>query len=100
MKMPSGTVFSYYEPCIFTQLMIKADDGGWGNDFLIDNLIGAVENESSGDFSEKCGRMERGESLPVDFDFTGREGLFDDDQLFAIYEEEDKKKLIKRLMND
>ena len=47
MKMPSGTVFSYYEPCIFTQLMIKADDGGWGNDFLIDNLIGAVENDEA-----------------------------------------------------
>ena len=41
--------------------------------------------------------MESGESMPVDFEVTSREGLFEEEQLFAVYEKEDVEKLIKRL---
>jgi len=100
MKLPIGTVFSYYEPCVFRDLLIKvSDDKQWPTDFLYDDLIGAVKNKGSDDFSEKCRRMELGESLPVDFEYTGREGLFEDEQLFAVYEKDDVEQLIKRLQN-
>lgn len=100
VKLPAETLFSYYEPCVFTDLMVKNEtwffDGG-GSDFLTDSIIGAIENTSSDDFFEKCERMELGETVPMDFEFTGREGLFDEKQLFAVYEKEDVKKLIDRL---
>lgn len=96
--MPAGTVYSYYEPCSFRELEIKADEpGNYDNDWLFDSVIGAVANDSSGDFSEKCQRMENGESMPLDFEYTGRDGLFEDEQLFAVYEKEDVEALIKRL---
>lgn len=98
MQMPSGTVFSYYEPCIFRGLHIKdsAPEKGYP-DFSMSDLIGAVENNSSGDFVDKCDDMERGESKSVDFEYSGREGLFDDKLLYAVYEKADVEKLIQRL---
>ena len=98
MKMPVGTVFSYYEPCCFRDLMVKASDlKGWEMDFLYDNIIGGIKTVSSEDFSTKCDQMEMGESVPMDFEYTSREGLFDDEQLYAVYEKEDIEKLVKRL---
>ena len=100
MEMPAGTVFSYYHPCVFQGLYIKdsAPEKGYP-DFSMSDLIGAVENYSSEDFNDKCDRMEAGESLPVDFECSGREGLFDDELLYAIYETADIQKLITRLSN-
>lgn len=98
MKLPKETVFSYYEPCVFRELMIKvSDDKGWPTDFLYDSIIGKIDSKSSEDFSNKCEMMEKGESVPMDFESTGREGLFDDEQLYAVYEKEDVEKLIARL---
>lgn len=100
MEMPSGVVWSYYKPCVFHGLYVKDSDSVLVDpspDFSVSDLIGAVENDSSGDFMEKCERMERGESLPVDFEYSSREGMFDDKQLFAVYEREDVEKLIDRL---
>ena len=99
MKLPLGTVFSYYEPCVFHDLNVKASDlkEGWEVDFLYDEIIGAIDSHSSEDRSDKCEAMERGESVPMDFESTGREGLFDEERLYAIYEKEDVEKLIDRL---
>lgn len=97
LKMPQGTVFSYYKPCFFNGLYIKNSDENDEIDFVVSNLVGAVEVNNSEDFVEKCGRMEKGESLSTDFNFSGREGMFDNEQLFAIYEKDDVEKLIKEL---
>ncbi len=99
MQMPQGTVWSYYEPCVYQGLFIKDDNPSDAPDFLCSDLIGAIDNNSSGDFIDKSERMENGESLPVDFEMTGREGMFDHLQLFAVYEKEDVAKLIERLQN-
>ena len=98
LKLPIGTVWSYYEPCCFQDLNIKASDlSGWETDFLYDPIIGQIDTKSSDEFLEKCDFMEKGGSVPMDFEATSREGLFDEDQLFAIYEKEDVEKLITRL---
>lgn len=42
--------------------------------------------------------MQDGEpSPPMDFDFAGRDGMFDKDQLFAVWERRDVEALIKVL---
>lgn len=98
MEMPAGTVFSYYNPCYFHGLNIKDSDPEKGYpDFSMSDLIGAFACNSSDDFTTKCEQMEKGESLPVDFENSGREGLFDDNLLYAIYEKKDVQKLITRL---
>jgi hypothetical protein len=98
MEMPAGTVFSYYQPCFFNGLSIKDSSPEKGYpDFSMSDLIGSVEHGNSDEFSTKCDQMELGESMPVDFEFSGREGLFDDELLYAVYEKEDVIKLINRL---
>ena len=98
MKEPEGTLFSYYKPCYFEGLHAK--DTGYEKDnpdFSMSDFIGAVKSDSSNDLFEKCDRMELGESFPVDFEFSGREGLFDEELLYAVYDKEDVRKLIARL---
>lgn len=57
MKLPIGTVFSYYKPCVFNGLYIKDSGPEYEIDFTMSDLIGAVENSSSEDFGEKCDRQ-------------------------------------------
>ena len=98
MQMPEGTLYSNYSPFVFNDLCIKDDNPKTGcPDFSCSSLIGAVENNGDSNFTINCEKMEFGESMPVDFEFSGREGLFDEDMLYAIYEKDDVIKLIKRL---
>ena len=100
MELPAGTVFSYYEPCVFHDLNIKDSEPNDGSpDFVISGLIGSVAHTSSEEFVENCEKMQRRYSMPVDFELTGREGLFDHEQLFAVYERADVEILIERLKN-
>lgn len=98
-KYPSGTLYSKYEPCVFNGLMIKCDT--LLHDFVYQDLIGNVKAHDSGEYANKLeSALETGESLELDFDFAGRDGLFEDDQLFAVYEENDVKQLIDRITNE
>lgn len=94
-ELPVGTIYSKYEPCVLIGLMSKGET--WEVDFLYDDLIANVECDSSEDMFDKCNKMEKGESIGLDFDFTGRDGMFEDDQLFAIYEKVDIEKFIDKL---
>ena len=96
-SLPKGTVFSKYMPSVFDGLMIK--DTSWDVDFLYQDLIGNIDADSSDDFYYMCQAAERGESLNLDFDTVERDGLFEDNQLFAIYETNDVEGLICRLLN-
>jgi hypothetical protein len=98
LKTPVGTVFHYYKPCVFDGLYIKTSGSDDTTDFCMQELIGALMSESSEQFNDACDRMEIGESAPCCFDFSGREGLFDDEQLFAVLEDSDVEALIQRLI--
>lgn len=94
-KMPVGTIFSKYEPCIFQGLMCLKGHGEV--DFFYDDMLENIENASSNDFSDKCRAMEKGESFKLDFEYTGRDGFFEEGQLFAIYEKKDVIDFIYKL---
>lgn len=97
MKLPEGTIFAYYRPCIFGGLHIKGTTGP--HDFDVMSLDGNIECDGSEDFVDILDNaVESGESFDLDFDRYGREGFFDNDQLFAIYEEKDMIGLINTLI--
>ena len=100
LLLPPETVFSYYEPCIFSGLYVKVcQPGQYKNDFLTDNLIGEIYCDGSHEMIDLLEESrETGKSLKLDFDCTDRDGMFNDEQLFAIYEKEDVSSLIVRLM--
>jgi len=99
LKTPSGTLWSYYEPCIFRGLSIKTTDSSdYENDFVYLDLIGEFDIPKDSEYAEICARMEQGESVSASFEETRREGLFDDNQLFLVYEKEDVKNMAKTLL--
>ena len=99
MQTPKETVFSYYEPTVFRGLFIKTSDKySFKSDILFDDMICCVDSDESGEFFDKCLAMEKGgSSEPLNFEITEREGLHNKEQLYAVYEEQDVKDLIKRL---
>jgi hypothetical protein len=97
LAMPAGTVFSKYKPCIFGDLCIKEDTLAT-DDFLVQQLVDPIECTGSSDLSFKLeGARLLGESLSMDFDCLGRDGCFDEEQLFAVWERADVEALIGRL---
>ena len=96
LALPPGTLFSKYEPCVFEDLCIKGET--WGNDFQVQQIADAIESTGCEDFSKRLFHSEvEGDSLPMDFNCMGRDGCFDDDQLFAVWERADVEALIVRL---
>lgn len=96
LKLPANTVFSDYEPCNFGPLMIKGDNVG--NDYSEQQIADAIKCSDSGEFIdllEKAGKEEI--SVDMDFDCEYRNGLFEDDGLYAIWEKKDIQALIERL---
>jgi hypothetical protein len=95
--LPPNTVFAKYEPFVFSELEIKGET--WGSDFLVaSSLSSAIKCSGAGEFIELLERAEKtGESLAMDFESEGRDGCFEDNQLFAVWEEVDVVALIQRL---
>ena len=95
-ELPSNTVFSKYQPCIFDEIQIKGET--WEVDFLAQSIHDAIKCSRSKEYGELLLRAEKtGESVAFDFDCQERDGLFEDEQLFAVWEEADVRALIERL---
>lgn len=98
LKQPHGILFSKYKPCILEELMIKGDS--LINDFYYQDIGNSIDSNDSGDYADKLfDSKKNGTELKMDFYCQGRDGLFEDDQLFAIWSDEDRKSLIDRLTN-
>lgn len=108
LNMPAGTVYSTFEPLLFGPLAIKGDTR-WhdGNDpartdFLHQDINAPLALppgvESSGHWLDVTDTsLTTGSSIPMDFDSTSRDGMFEADCLFAVWEPQDVRALILRL---
>jgi len=103
LAMPPLTVYAKYEPCIVGPLMVKGDTCGvLPPDGVGDWTYATFENPINGGSDElfhNFAAMERGSSYPLETfdDCVGRDGLFDKDQLFVIYERDDLLKMVDLL---
>lgn len=101
LAMSPGTIFAKYRPCVFEELLIKGETLRSGNDFLYQPLVGAIDAHSSEVFEDKLHAAELagadGPEVAMDFDVESRDGLYDADQLFAVWSREDVEGLIERL---
>ena len=103
LQLPKGTVYAEYEPCIFGALSIKSNCTSSGNDFYF-AIVNSVESSGSEEMLDRLIEMkENGKSFPIELDVTYRDGCFNDDQLYAVWEKEDVQSLItvlqKSLLN-
>lgn len=95
-ELPAGTIYCKYAPQYFGELEIKGDT--LDSDFVCAPLCGLVESESSNEMHYILDSAEKtGDSFKFDLDGYGRDGLYEDKQLFAIYETDDIVQLIEKL---
>lgn len=99
--LPKGTLYSDYEPCIFTSLKVKGltlYSEEKPIDFIYESLIGNIDADSSNHFVDMLDEAEKNKtSLPMDFECGERDGFYEETQLFAIYEKNDLEDFIKKL---
>ena len=101
MRLPSGTIFAKGKPWAFGELCrfddaIRRDDGR-PFDFVYTPLVGIDMGEDSGEWASRMDDMlENGASYPINT-MAGRDGCFDDDELFLVYEPADIEQLITLL---
>jgi len=94
--MPEGTVFMKYEPCVFEPLSVKGET--WEFDFISASITDEVDADSSEEMENKLRYAENsGESIDMDFEGYIRDGCFEPNQLFAVYEKKDIEGLINKL---
>lgn len=98
-KLPNGTIFSKYEPCYFSGMEIKYDNCG-ERDFISVGLSQPFlrgQNRDGDDIAIIELSQEAGSSFDLDFEIAGRDGCFEDEQLFAIWETNDLIALRKKI---
>lgn len=96
MKLPEGTIFSSGEPYAFSGIYIKGET--LDVDFVESSLIDIESFSSEDNVDRMCEMEENGASYPINKDY-GREGLFDDDMLYMVYEKEDLEYVIQQMKN-
>jgi hypothetical protein len=101
LAMPAGTVFAKYDPSIIREPMVKCDSipvRGELVDFRYVSLTDEVDSSGSDEMLDILDAGEtKGTSFALHFNTEGRDGMFDADQLFAVWERDDVEGLIARL---
>jgi hypothetical protein len=90
LKLPAGTIFAKGKPQYFESLSVKADS--LPNDFVYRQLVWFESHGDTGDEFDLGLRfdamVEIGASFPMEQSY-GRDGCFDNDDLFLVYERAD-----------
>ena len=99
LAMPEGTIFAYYNPIVFEGLHVKGETISQFSDFYYQDLIGNIESTGSDDYFDKCNEAEeKNTRLKLDFECLDRDGMYDDDQLYAVYDLVDIAGLLRAIL--
>ena len=100
-KLPEGTLYSEFKPYYFGGLYIKGETLSYNNipsDFVTEDLIGNIESDNSDEYHDNIVQaVENKTSLKLDFDCAGRDGMYEEDMMYAVYEKDDIAQFILRL---
>ena len=90
MKLPAGTLYCKGKPWCFEELSVKGDT--FGNDWSQLGLCGIASQNCSDADDRLTAMLEEGASYPM-ADGYGRDGCFNDEDIFLVYEVEDLRRL-------
>ena len=94
--LPEGVVFLKYKPQFFEELCVKGET--WDYDFLSAGLTANILCNGSEDYERILSNAENNSNLSLKLGFDGgRDGFFEESQLFAVYEQSDIDQLIEEL---
>ncbi len=90
LNLPPGTFFSKGVQWSMNGLYVKGET--WGNDFIFVDLI-MIDAESSDILFDRYEEMlKNGKSYAINQDAM-RDGSFDDEEVFLVFEKEDLKRI-------
>lgn len=97
LALPSGIVYSLYRPQVISGLFIKQES--YSNDWNYQDMIDSVDCNSSEERADILFGAEYAENFRMDYYSIDRDGLFEEDQMFIVYDQDDMASLINRLMD-
>ena len=98
LSLPPGTVFAKYRPQIFDELCVKGDSINESSDFFY-RPIWEPYAYSSGELCDVLtAAEERKAEVQIDTDCWQRDGLFEYDQLFAVFSGDEVVKIAESLV--
>src|ERR1700744_101724 len=99
LKLPPGTLYAKYRSLgCWGDLVIKMESTEYNDWYQYSLLNGWAGCDNSDQFFDRVQQCEKGEAeLQNDLDCEGRDGLFEDDQLFIVYDNTDIRQLISKL---
>lgn len=97
LKQHDGTL--YFEKvsdnaCYFGDLCVKGESISDFDFYSMDLNSPDLSPYRNEQYYESFERMDNGESLKVDFYYGGRDGMYDDNDMYYILEKEDVKSLL------
>lgn len=96
LSLPENTVFSVYKPQTFGALEIKGES--LTNDFYVQCIVDSIACDDDKEKHDVLdGALQSGETLRFDFDSEGRDGCYNKDELYAVWDNQDIENLIARL---
>jgi hypothetical protein len=96
LTLPSGVLYSKYESSGMVSGLYEKGES-WTNDWIYADLLGEVESNNSEEFHTVFEEAENGKKFILDYESGSRDGAFEDDNMFMIYDKADVNKLIKKL---
>lgn len=98
LSLPPKTLYRKYQPQIYGDLNIKFDTLPF-NDWINLETHGDIEGSMCCGTNSDLHSVAQytGDTYRFDLDSCGRDGCYDDDQLFAVYDNEDIQQLIDKL---
>jgi hypothetical protein len=97
VKMPQGTIYSTYSPCNFGDIYCLEEVINDGSDWFLSRMINNPDDNC--DIQKCCTDMENGVSIDADFHCWERDGMFDYDRKFLVYETKDIEMFIEKLQD-
>jgi hypothetical protein len=93
LNLPAGTIFAKGKEWYFDQLQVKgdtlpADEDGYMGDFYSMEFAWVECRESMEGINRLYDMLEKGSSYPMN-DSESRDGMFDPDDLFLVFEKDD-----------
>jgi hypothetical protein len=96
LSMPAGTLFCKFNSPNFEELQVLVSSSG-SNDFIASSFHDAIDTRQHGNYTDAAFALEESGKIEMDFTDCTRDGLYEDDQMFAVWERADVVKLIERL---
>jgi hypothetical protein len=98
ISLPAGILYCETEPCVFGELQVKQETINDGRDWFLSRLKDSfIEDGDYKQFDEYYQDLEKGIIKRMDYFTQERDGMFDYNRKFLIYDKEDINDLINFL---